>query len=267
MTRSGPAHARVAVTLATYNVRRCLGTDRTLSPDRVAEVIAETSADIVALQELDVGRLRSGGVDQARFIAERLGFRASHFHPSLRIEEEQYGDAVLTRDHSRLVKFGFLPGVRNLWPIEPRGAIWIEAVVDGARLQVINTHFGLGRRERRAQAAALLGADWVGQCAAPYVVAGDLNSLPGGRVYRDFSAHLRDAHAAGATGRPAPTFPSRRPLLRIDHVFVSDDIEVVGAAVMRSPHARLASDHLPLVTQLRVPVKEGKAALASADGN
>lgn len=266
MTRSGPSHASVAVTLATYNVRRCLGTDRTLSPERVAQVIAETSADIVALQELDVGRLRSGGVDQARFLAERLGFRASHFHPALQIAEEQYGDAVLTRGHSQLIKLGLLPGVRNLWPIERRGAIWIEAVVGGARLQVINTHFGLGRRERRAQAAALLGADWLGQCTTPYVVAGDLNSLPGGRVYRSLAARMRDAHVSGTAGKPAPTFPSRRPLLRIDHVFVSDDIEVAGAAVVRSPQARLASDHLPLVTQLRVPVREGKPALASCDG-
>lgn len=267
MTQSGPPPAHVAVTLATYNVRRCLGTDRALSPERIAQVIAESGADIVALQELDVGRLRSGGIDQARVIAERLGFRASHFHPALRIEAEQYGDAILTRGPSRLVKFGFLPGVPNLWPAEPRGALWIEAVIDGARLQVINSHFGLGRRERRAQAAALLGADWIGQCAAPHVVAGDLNSLPGGRVYRSFIARLRDAHRIGAQGRPGPTFPSRRPLLRIDHIFVSDDIEVMGAAVMRSPSARIASDHLPVVTQLRIPISGGKKALADADGH
>lgn len=62
--------------------------------------------------------------------------------------------------------------------------------MNGARLQVINTHFGLGRRERRAQAQALLGADWLGECPAPVVVAGDLNSLPGGQVYRSFAARM-----------------------------------------------------------------------------
>lgn len=266
MTRDACSPSTVPVTLATYNVRRCLGTDRRLSPERIAEVIAGCDADIVALQEIDVGRLRSGGVDQARLIAEKLGF-ASHFHPALRIEQEQYGDAVLTRCRSRLVKVGFLPSPRAAWLAEPRGAIRVEAVVNGARLQVINTHFGLGRRERRAQAQALLGADWLGECPAPVVVAGDLNSLPGGQVYRSFAARMGDAHLAGSPGKPAPTFPSRRPLLRIDHVFVSADIGVASAAVMRTPLASVASDHLPLVVRLRVPVQEeGKASLAERDG-
>ena len=265
MSRSAPPPQRhAAVTLATYNVRRCLGTDRRYAPERIAEVIGECDADIVALQEVDVGRLRSGGLDQAGVIAEKLGY-ASHFHPALRIAEEQYGDALLTRCRSRLVKAGLLPGPRNLWPLEPRGALWIEVMVGNARLQVITTHLGLGRRERRAQATALLGADWLALCRPPYVIAGDLNSLPGGQVYRRFAARMHDAHSAGAQGKPAPTFPSRRPLLRIDHVFVSDDIEVAGAAVIRSPLAAVASDHLPLVTRLRIATGENEAGLVDAD--
>lgn len=265
MTRSAQPPAQMPVTLATYNIRRCLGNDRRLSPDRIAQVIADCAADIVALQEIDVGRLRSGGIDQARVIAEKLGF-TSHFHPALRIADEQYGDAVLTRYPSRLVKVGLLPGLRNLWPAEPRGAIWVEAMVGGARLQVINTHFGLGPRERRAQAGALLGGDWVERCRPPYAVVGDLNSVPRGFVYRSFAARLRDAHLAGTQGKPTATFPSRRPLLRIDHIFVSDDIEVSGAAVVRSPLASVASDHLPLVARLRIPAQEGKTGLVDPDG-
>lgn len=254
----------IPVAIATYNVRRCLGIDRRLSPERIAAVIADSGADIVALQEIDVGRLRSEGVDQARVIAEQLGFD-SHFHPALRVSDEQYGDAVLTRRPSRVVKFGLLPRLSSIWPLEPRGAIWIEADVDGACVQVINTHFGLGRRERRIQAAALLGSDWSGRCSTPLIVAGDLNSLPGGQVYRSFAARMLDAHAEGARGRPAPTFPSRRPLLRIDHIFVSHDIKVAGASVLRSPLAELASDHLPLVAHLQIPVREGEVGLVEAD--
>jgi endonuclease/exonuclease/phosphatase family metal-dependent hydrolase len=265
MIRSAQPPVQVPVTIATYNVRRCLGTDRYLSPERIAQVIAGFDADIVALQEIDVGRLRSGGIDQARVIAEKLGF-ASHFHPALRIAEEQYGDAILTRYPSRLVKVGLLPGLRNLWPSEPRGAIWIEAMIGGARLQVINTHFGLRRRERRAQAVALLGGDWVERCRPPYAVLGDLNSLPRGTVYRSFAARLSDAHLVGTQGRPAPTFPSRRPMLRIDHIFVSDDIEVTSAEVVRSPLSGTASDHLPLLARLRIPVEGDKTGLVDADG-
>src|SRR5215207_9342746 len=85
-----------------------MGVDGRLSPARIAEVIASCNADIVALQELDVGRARTGGVDQAHAIAEELGMHM-HFHPAFRVLEESYGDAVLTARPSRLVKAGPLP--------------------------------------------------------------------------------------------------------------------------------------------------------------
>ncbi|WP_439498272.1 endonuclease/exonuclease/phosphatase family protein [Bosea sp. (in: a-proteobacteria)] len=247
----------------TYNVRRCLGTDGVLSPERIARVIAECDADIVALQELDVRRLRSGGVDQARVIGDCLGLGSVHFHPALQIEDELYGDAILTRAPSRLRKFGFLPEGGVLRRSEPRGALWVELELDGVPIQVVNTHFGLGRWERRAQAAALLSEDWLGHpdCRARCIFAGDLNSLPGGGVYRRFAAHMRDAQARAAR-RPAPTFPSWRPLLRIDHVFVSADIGIRQAGVWRSQEARVASDHLPLVAELEL---DGSAEAVSSD--
>ena len=70
--------------IVTYNVRRCLGTDGRLEPGRIAEVIASCDPHIVALQELDVGRARTGGVDQAEAVAAALGMQM-HRHPSLRV--------------------------------------------------------------------------------------------------------------------------------------------------------------------------------------
>jgi endonuclease/exonuclease/phosphatase family metal-dependent hydrolase len=92
------------------------------------------------------------------------------------------------------------------------------------------------------------------------IFLGDLNSLPRGRVYRSIASHFRDAHAADRRTRARATYPSIRPMLRIDHVFVSPDIDVVGAMVWRSPAARLASDHLPLVVDLRLPDQPAAAA-------
>ena len=71
LAMSTPRHFR----LLTYNVHRCLGTDRVISPHRIATVIAATGADVVALQELDVNRARSGHVDQAQLIAALLEIR------------------------------------------------------------------------------------------------------------------------------------------------------------------------------------------------
>src|SRR5436190_20565823 len=82
--------------VATYNVHGCMGMDRQRSEARIAEVIAEMSVDIVALQELDLGRRRSAGADQTKIIAEQLGWY-SHFHPAMRIDDEHYGNAILSR--------------------------------------------------------------------------------------------------------------------------------------------------------------------------
>ena len=89
--------------ILTYNVHRCLGTDGRLSPSRIADVIAAYEPDVVALQELDVGRSRTGGVDQAHAIARAIGMHV-HFHASLTVLEEKYGNAILTHRPSELVK-------------------------------------------------------------------------------------------------------------------------------------------------------------------
>ena len=74
--------------ILTYNVHRCVGVDGRLSPERVAEVIAAADPDIVALQEVDVRRARTGGIDQAEVLARELGMQM-HFHPALRVLEER----------------------------------------------------------------------------------------------------------------------------------------------------------------------------------
>lgn len=253
-----PDH-RPRLRVLTYNVRRCLGLDGRYAPDRIARVIAQTGADVVALQELDVNRLRSGAVDQAHAIAAELRM-THHFHPAVQVLEELYGDAILSLHPMRLVKAGALPGpVGRRW-VEPRGALWVEVEVAGRPVQVLNAHFGLLPRERLDQARALLGPDWLGhpQCRGPAVLLGDFNARPASAAYRLLAAHLRDAQRADRRP-PAPTFPSRWPLLRIDHVFVRGELEVTGCEVVSGRAARMASDHLPLVADLRLPAASAPA--------
>src|SRR5579859_986825 len=140
--------------IVTYNVHRCVGNDRRLDVARIAEVLARLEPDIVALQELDVGRARTGGVDQAHEIARRLDM-ACHFNAAVTVLEERYGDAILTRYPERLVKVGPLPGHPGIRALEARGALWVEAMVEGAPVQIINTHLGLVPKEQQLQAAHL----------------------------------------------------------------------------------------------------------------
>ncbi|MGH7025032.1 MAG: endonuclease/exonuclease/phosphatase family protein [Caulobacteraceae bacterium] len=236
--------------ILTYNVHRCVGTDRRLDVGRIAEVIAAETPDIVALQEVDVGRARTGGVDQAHGLARRLGM-VSRFNAALRVEEEQYGDAILTAREERLIKAGPLPGYSRMPRLEPRGALWV-AIEMGARgeLQVINTHLGLVPREQQIQAAALAGRDWLGAAARrdPVILVGDFNATQRTVVHRVLAGELRNAHGLRPSGQPrAATFPGALPMLRIDHVFVSAGVRVRSVRVGASPLARAASDHLPLV--------------------
>ena len=239
------------VRLLTYNVHRCVGTDRRLDVGRVAEVIAAQSPDIVALQEVDVRRARTGGVDQAHQLAQRLGM-AHHFNAAFTVEEEQFGDAILTTLPERLVKAGPIPGHPRFPQLEPRGAVWVEIETADGVLSVVNTHLGLVPREQRIQAAALAGRDWALAAApdAPLVLVGDMNATPRSSAYRIMASRLAEARRAAPFSHRAPTFPSTFPVLAIDHVFASEGVVVDAVRTPLDPLTRLASDHLPLVVDL-----------------
>lgn len=239
--------------IVTYNVHRCVGNDRRLDVARIAEVLARLEPDIVALQELDVGRARTGHVDQAHEIATRLDM-ACHFHAALTVEEERYGDALLTHYPERLVQVGPLPGYDRIRALEPRGALWIEVEIDGKPVQVINTHLGLVPREQQLQAAWLAGSSWLEHpnCTGPRILLGDFNATGTSVVYRTLTAKLEAARSVARKKQPSTTFPSPLPVLRIDHVFVSPEIAVTDVFAPFEPLTRIASDHLPLVVDFEV---------------
>ena len=234
--------------IVTYNVHRCVGNDRRLDVGRIAEVLARLKPDIVALQELDVGRARTGGVDQAHEIARRLDM-ACHFHAALKVEEELYGDAILTCYPETLIQVGPLPGHPRIGALEPRGALWVEVEIDGKTVQVINTHLGLVPREQQIQATHLAGESWAEhpRCRGAKILLGDFNATGASVVYRTLTHRLAAARNLAPTRQPSSTFPSQLPVLHIDHLFVSPEIEVKAVFAPYDPLTRLASDHLPLV--------------------
>lgn len=242
-----------------YNIHSCRGTDGRVDPARIAETIARCRPDIVALQEVDVGRKRSGGADQAQMVAAHLKL-ASYFHPALHLESEQYGDAILTALPTKVIHAGPLPSVG-----EPRGAIWVAVDLGGVTLQVFNTHLGLRRRERIRQVSTLLGPEWLGspECRdRPTLVMGDFNAVPSSVPYRMLARHGRDA-LVETGARIRPTFHSRFPVFRLDHIFVSGGVRAVEAQVVADPKTRVSSDHLPVLATIDVPV----AAHAQAAGH
>jgi endonuclease/exonuclease/phosphatase family metal-dependent hydrolase len=248
---TGPRSLR----LMTYNVRQCTLAGCGGAVDRVAEVVAAAAPDVVALQEVSVADPRAGGVDQAAELAARLGMFA-HFQLAMeRPGRGHYGHAILSRLPFRLMRGALLPqgpaGPRR----ERRGAAWL-ALEDDVEVHLLATHLGLSRRERHAQLDALLGPEWLGdpRCGPSRVLLGDLNFVPGSAEHQRVAAVLLDAlrQVVPERGHLA-TFPSLRPLVRLDHVFVSPDLAVRRTEIVRGPGLRRVSDHLPVVVDLELP--------------
>ena len=238
--------------VATYNVHGCRGMDARRSEKRIADVIALLDVDVIGLQELDLNRRRSEGVDQAALIADQLGWHR-FFHPALRVVDEQYGDAILSRHPMKLRKAQELPSVTTRVCPESRAAIWMEIETPGGAVQVINTHLGLGRRERFMQAQLLAGPEWLGSVATqdPLVLMGDLNSLPASAAFQVLARQLRDVRTLVTPVPSLRTFPTRLPLLAVDHILVNERLRVNSVRVVRNAATRIASDHFPLVADLR----------------
>lgn len=241
------------LTVMTYNAHSCIGTDGKVRPRRIARLIARFQPDIVAMQELDVRRRRTGGIDQVALIAGELNMEHV-FLPLLKVDAGAYGIAFFSRWPFTVVKarsFADTPTPAR----EPRGALWIRVNLNGATIHVVNTHLGLTRRERLAQAQSLLGPQWLGSVdnGTPVILSGDFNARPRSAVYDLMQKRsLGDVQTRCADHRPRATFASYRPFTRIDHIFVSSAFTVESVCVPTGGSALKASDHLPLQAQLRL---------------
>ena len=254
--RSAPAPKkpeRFSFRVLSYNIHSCINILGKMDPFRTAEVMAQYSPDVVALQEVDANRRRSGFMNQAKLLAQYLDL-TYEFLPLLKDGDEAYGLAILSRYPYEIIKSDRLDIRNPNKKGEPRGAIWIKIMTPAGPVDFVNTHLGLTTRERMLQIKALLGKDWCRNFAQddPMIVCGDLNAGPRSPVYREIDACLSDVQkAAGQAGYPKATFMSMYPIFRIDHMFISRHLEPVCVHVPTTLQARIASDHLPLLAELR----------------
>lgn len=237
----------------TYNVHGCVGPAGQDSNAEVARVCQEARADVIALQELDAPETdEAEGAHHARDLASQLGMKLL-FCRTFRRGVGFYGHALMSRHALELVKVTTFASPHH--DAEPRGAIWARTTfASGRSVDIISTHLGVHRDERGMQSRELTGKGWLGsgELRTPHLLCGDLNAVPRGTTYRRFAAKLRDAQRALAGHRPRATFPSRLPVLRLDHVFVSADLVVRAAHVPWNGVSRRASDHLPLIIELEL---------------
>jgi len=248
------ASGKTNIRAMTYNIHSCVNMDGTVGPERAAEVIAELAPDLVALQEVDAGKPRTFNQHQAKLLGALLGMHY-RFFPVVTNGDQKYGLAMLSRLPFQKVRKGWLPG---LYPklnlnLQKRGVMCAIFQTSSGPVHFFNTHFSLYRPERRRQLKALLSQDWLMAVSKdePLILCGDFNAVPLSPVYRRLSRYLIDAQKSSTRSRrPKATFPSRGPLFRIDHIFISRHLKTLNTVVPVNKNSRLASDHLPLCADL-----------------
>lgn len=225
----------LSVSLASYNIHRCFGSDGRYAPERTAAVIEALDADIVGLQEVDM-RLLVDGRAQLDFLAETLQMHPVA-GPNIKGRRGKFGNALLSRWP--------VTGVRRIdltvRHFEPRGAILADMRVRGQDLRVVVTHLGLNAAERRLQVRTLLAAiEDDPRDDVPTIVMGDFNE------WKPTGGSLRHIDRRFGDSLMPRTFPSRLPLLPLDRIWVWPSDGLKRLAVYATPLSRLTSDHLPL---------------------
>jgi endonuclease/exonuclease/phosphatase family metal-dependent hydrolase len=226
--------------VASYNIHECVGRDRRRDPKRVADVLREVDADVVGLQEVDARPGPGTESMQMQYLADTLGYEAIA-GPTITRHDGHYGNALLTRRPVLRLRHIDL----TVYKREPRGAIDVDLAVGGGQMRVIATHLGLLPGERRLQVKRLLEVLDEGP-PRPVVLCGDVNE------WLSIGRPLRWLHARLGTTRVIPTFPARRPVFALDRVWVCPSTALMALNVQATRSARLASDHLPIVADIRI---------------
>jgi len=228
-------------TALSYNIHECVGADGRRDPSRIAEVLKESDAAVIGLQEVHCD---TAGIDeshQMNYLAKSTGFQAIA-GPALQRRNGEYGNALLTNQTILQVNQLDLsiPGR------EPRGAIDAVLDVEGTAVRVIVTHLGLRAWERRLQVARLL-VTLAERRADMLAILSDINEwLPASRPLRSIQRYL------GKTRR-LRTFPSYFPVFCLDRIWVSPASSLVDLSIINSALTRVASDHLPVRAIIETP--------------
>lgn len=221
--------------------------------ERVAQLVRDTRADIVLLQEVDVGTRRSGNVDQPARLRELTGYHAA-FGKTLDFQGGQYGIAVLSRwpvDSSATTALPIdPPQLRSGVSYEPRGAQRVYISSPHGPLVVLNTHLDASRddRYRLQEIRTIVALAAASRQHGHLLVGGDFNSEPGSAVQDSLAAAaLRDAWLLCGSG-DGFTFPADSGVKRIDYLYLEPGMSCERAEVLRTA----ASDHSPLLVRVRL---------------
>lgn len=220
-----------------WNIHHGEGLDGKLDLPRIAAVIRAAKPDVVALQEVDQTKSRTGKVDQTAELARLTGM-SGIFGKAMDFGGGGYGQAILSKHPIRENQVHRLPGKG-----EPRIAFEAGIEVGGKLIRVVSTHLDLASAQRLEQAKVLAGL--FQKTTTPMILCGDFNDSPDSAPLQEFRAW----QAIPKLGEPA-THPADKPTLEIDYFF-SRNLDSIGRLKVLSESA--ASDHRPLLCEFDLP--------------
>ena len=222
-------------TVASYNIHKGVGTDRKRDPARILRVLREVDADIVCLQEADL-RFGTRASVLPRFLIEG---HTDYVPVPLDVQHDSmgwHGNAILVRRGIAVERHDII----HIPCLEPRGVVTASLSIGGTRVSVFGMHLDLSGLWRVRQARAIAALADTARRQGPTVLMGDLNEWRANAgCFREFGRHFTLLD-------PGPTFPSRRPLGRLDRIMHCGGLTVTDCGVHRSALATTASDHLPV---------------------
>ncbi|MEE4244472.1 MAG: endonuclease/exonuclease/phosphatase family protein [Kangiellaceae bacterium] len=218
---------------------------RHLNLQRVAEVVKDY--DVVALQEVDAGSLRSSNVNQVEYIAQHAGFNHWHIQQNRKLAKiAAHSNGLLSKMPAEMVVDHTLPGL-----IPGRGAMQVTFGTGDFSLDIIVVHLSLSKKAQIKQLNYL--AEML-EHKKYFAVMGDMNCDPVLLAEELDKIGLANI----AADHPGPTYPSWKPSKSFDQIVVSDNLSIDRLAVLPD----MISDHLPIALEVTLPSELAKSIKA-----
>lgn len=227
------------IKVASYNIRKAIGTDRLRRPDRILGVIEELEPQIIAIQEAD----RRFGPRRSALPPELIDTHTSLKPVPFESNPDSigwHGNAILVPKSAEILHHETI----TIPSFEPRGAVLAELSIGRNRVRIVGMHLDLSGLWRRRQVRAILDTIATRHTTMPTVVMGDLNEWA---HHRGCLSEFLHSYRIAFTG---PSFHSQRPVARLDRIMVGEGLRIVNSGTHNTARAKKASDHLPVWAEL-----------------